>query len=138
MTEVLDYEQVGYGHVWFRAVNTAPERQEEVSFTLTAPAGDAHDRVSGEWVEGLPLGLVRAYAERAVLHAHVREVDPAVWVATVAGLEGAYGNGGSSDEACDDLCQAVVGWVAVKRRLGLPIPVLEGLDLNVPVRPGHA
>jgi predicted RNase H-like HicB family nuclease len=84
-------------------------------------------------VEDLPLSLVQAYAERAVQHARIREVDPGVWVASVVGLEGAYGDGCSPDEACADLREAVVGWVAVRRRLGLEIPVLEGLDLNVPI-----
>ena len=136
MTEVLDYQRAGFGHVWFQAVHTGSEAQET---TLTAPPDEPQDRVSGEWVEGLPLGMVRAYAERAALHARVREVDPGVWVATVAGLEGAYGDGGSPREACDDLRNAVVGWVAVKRRLGLHVPALEGLDLNAPApRPGTA
>jgi len=94
--------------------------------------GEDGDHVSPEMVEGLPISLVRAYADRAVRHSRVREVDPGVWVATVVGLEGAYGDGASEDEALDDLREAVAGWVAVRRRLGLKIPALDGLDLNVP------
>lgn len=96
---------------------------------------DAQDHVSTERVEGLPLSLVRAYARRAEGHSWLREADPGVWVATVAGLDGVYGDGPSEDAAREDLRSSVVGWVAVMRRLSLKIPVLDGLDLNLPPHP---
>lgn len=87
--------------------------------------------VSTDDVEGIPRPLVDLYVDIAVRHALVREVDPGVWVATVAGLEGAWGDGESPDDAVSELREAIVGWVAVKRRVGATdIPLMEGIDLN--------
>jgi predicted RNase H-like HicB family nuclease len=95
---------------------------------------DAEDgRVSVETVEGLPVRLVEAYADLACRHARVRQVDPGVWFATVVGLEGAWGDGATEEEALQSLREAIIGWVAVKRRLGIgDIPPMEGMNLNPP------
>ncbi len=87
--------------------------------------------ISAEDVEGVPLGIVRLYAEIATRHAITRQIEPGVWVATVAGLEGAWGDGDSPEEAGRELEEAIVGWIAVKRRVGArDIPPMEGIDLN--------
>jgi predicted RNase H-like HicB family nuclease len=95
---------------------------------------DAEDgRVSVDTIEGLPVRLVEAYADLACRHARVRQVDPGVWFATVVGLEGAWGDGATEEEALQSLREAIIGWVAVKRRLGIgDIPLMEGIDLNPP------
>ena len=110
--------------------------ERHVSRTWDARAIDADveafhaQRVASD-VEGLPLSLVKAYADLAAGHAAVRELEPGVFVATVVGLEGAWGDGDSVKAALDSLREAIVGWVAVKRRLGAAdIPQMEGLDLN--------
>lgn len=88
-------------------------------------------------IEGLPKALVESYADAACRRATVSEVDPEVWFASAEGLEGAWGEGDSAAEACHDLGDTVVGWVAVRRRLGLEIPVLDGIDLNLPHAPAR-
>jgi len=106
----------------------------ESKSVVTLQHEDAEDgRVSVETVEGLPAGLVKAYADLACRHARIREVDPGVWFASVAGLEGAWGDGATEEEALQSLREAIIGWVAVKRRLGIHgIPPIEGIDLNPP------
>lgn len=90
-------------------------------------------RASVDTIEGLPTGLVEAYADLACRHARVREVDPGVWFATVAGLEGAWGDGSTGEEALQSLHEAIIGWVAVKLRLRIhDIPSMEGINLNPP------
>jgi predicted RNase H-like HicB family nuclease len=84
-----------------------------------------------ETIEGIPAALVEAYAAAASQHAVVREVDPGVWVASVAGLEGAYSDGDTIEEAMRALPEAIVGWVAVKLRVGAEVPPINGFDLNV-------
>ena len=82
-------------------------------------------------VEGLPLRLLELYADVASRHAVVEEVDPGVWIAKVAGLRGAYGEGDEPGEALTDLQKTIISWVVVKRRRGATdIPLMEGLDLN--------
>jgi predicted RNase H-like HicB family nuclease len=144
MTEVLDTQRPDAWHLVTQDRREPQGESQSFPFgpqvSVTGAGTDQldEDYVSAERVEDLPVGLVLAYAERAARHVRVKEVDPGVWVATVAGLEGAYGDGDSPEEAQSDLREAIIGWVAVKRRLGLQIPVLEGLDLNVPARPGAA
>ena len=98
------------------------------------PLSDVQDSsVSYETIEGLPTRLVEAYAAAASRHARVREVDPGVWVASVVGLEGAWADGETAEEALEALPEAIVGWVAVKLRLGAAdIPRIEGLNVNRP------
>jgi predicted RNase H-like HicB family nuclease len=87
---------------------------------------------SAEMVEDLPLTLVARYAELACHHARVVEVDPGVWFASVVGIEGPWGDGDTPQKALDELHEAIIGWVAVKRRVGAnDIPSIEGIDLNL-------
>jgi predicted RNase H-like HicB family nuclease len=104
------------------------------SKAVTTLHQDTEDgRVFVETIEGLPVRLVEAYADLACRHARVRQVDPGVWLATVVGLEGAWGDGATEEEALQSLREAIIGWVAVKRRLGIgDIPPMEGIDLNPP------
>jgi predicted RNase H-like HicB family nuclease len=82
-------------------------------------------------VEGLPLALVRLYADIALRHALTHELEPGLWFSAVVGLEGAWGDGASPAEAEQELHEAIIGWVAVKRRVGAQdIPAFEGIDLN--------
>jgi predicted RNase H-like HicB family nuclease len=82
-------------------------------------------------VEGVPKSLLKLYADLAVPHATARELDEGGWIATVAGLEGAYGEGSTATEAVADLRKTIISWVVVKRRIGASdIPLMEGLDLN--------
>jgi predicted RNase H-like HicB family nuclease len=97
----------------------------EISGFLEGPA------VSVETIEGLPARLVKAYAELATRHAIVRRVDPGVWVASVAGLEGAYADAETPEAAMQSLPEVIIDWVAVKRRMGAEIPSVDGLDLNL-------
>jgi predicted RNase H-like HicB family nuclease len=112
---------------------------ESVTMDILQHEDVEEGRVSTATVEGLPRSLVEAYADLACRHAKVREVDPGVWFASVVGLEGAWGDGGSAEEALRSLREAIIGWVAVKRRLGIKdIPPMEGIDLNPPAEPDAA
>lgn len=82
-------------------------------------------------VEDLPIGLVDVYVDRAMSHAYTREIEAGTWFSTVAGLDGAWGDGDTVQEAESELREGLVGWIAVKRRMGQDIPPLDGLDLNL-------
>jgi hypothetical protein len=97
-------------------------QSDEVHFDDTEVVGD---------IEGVPLSLIKLYASLALRHAQTEEMYPGEWVSTVVGLKGAYGEGATAAAAEIDLCETIIGWVVVKRRLGaMDIPPMEGIDLN--------
>ncbi len=77
--------------------------------------------------------LIDQWAEIAVSHAMVRTTkDPAGLIATVAGIDGAWGFGQSEDEALDDLRSVLVDWVNLKLEDGDDdIPGMEGVHLVI-------
>jgi predicted RNase H-like HicB family nuclease len=116
------------GLEWVEPLRTASTRSssdDKIDVDL-----DGGGEIAAEMIEGLPVRLVEAYVDLAIHHARVVEVDPGVWVASVIGLDGAWADGDSRDEAYAALREAVIGWVAVKRRVGGEIPRMEGIDLN--------
>lgn len=116
-----------------------PTAPLEVTFPwLTIPATSSRPMAKpADRVEGLPKEQVEKYADAASGVASVCEVDPHVWFASAPGLEGAWGEGETADEALRDFHDAVVGWVAVKRRLGQEIPIVGAIDLNGPTDPAE-
>ena len=77
--------------------------------------------------------LVGLWAEVAVAHAMVRAIrDPAGFVATVAGIEGAWGFGDSSEEALEELESVLIDWASLKLEDGDDdIPSMEGVHLVI-------
>ena len=79
--------------------------------------------------------MLELYADIASRHATTKQLSDGSCVATVVGLNGAFGEGSTAEEAVNDLKEAIVGWVVVKRRIGATdIPPMEGLNLN-PIAP---
>ncbi len=131
---ILEFQEVPSAATTFEANGDGEFHELSTRVSVQVGRFDS-DEVSAETVEGLPIKLVEAYAAIAVRHARVREVDPGVWVATVAGLDGAWAEGDSFQGAEMALHEAIIGWVAVKRRVGAAdIPAIEGIDLNVSTR----
>lgn len=77
--------------------------------------------------------LVASWAEIAVSHAMVRSIDdPSGHIATVAGVEGAWGFGDSEEGALDELRSVLIGWACLKLEDGDDdIPSMEGVHLAI-------
>ena len=77
--------------------------------------------------------LIGLWADAAVSHAIVRPInDPAGFVATVAGIDGAWGYGAFSGEALSDLRSVLIDWASLKlEHEHDDIPSMEGLHLVV-------
>ena len=77
--------------------------------------------------------LVGQWADVAVSHAMVHRIDdPVGHVATVAGIEGAWGFGDSEEAAFDELRSVLIGWASLKLEHGDDdIPIMEGVHLVV-------
>ena len=75
--------------------------------------------------------MIERWAEVAASRAIVRTInDPAGHVATVAGIDGAWGFGPSEDEALVDLRSVLVDWASLKLEDGDDdIPSMEGIHL---------
>ena len=74
---------------------------------------------------------VERWAKVAVSHAIVRAIsDPSGFIATVTGIDGAWGFGQSEDEALEDLRSVLVDWASLKLQDGDDdIPSMEGVYL---------
>lgn len=135
MTDVLSWRRIGDRTLLSDDLDTRASEDQVIDPRIN-PARWSEERFAqdrlADLIEDLPRGLVDAYVNRAVLHSYTREIEPGIWFSTVAGLDGAWGDGDTPDEALSELRDALIGWVAVKRRLGCEIPAIEGLDLNLP------
>lgn len=107
---------------------SVPPAAEQIARAVAAE--EIHDGEHEPSVEGLPYHLIKLYAEIAARHAVVRQPEEGVWYARVHDIDGAWGDGESEKEALQALEEGIIGWVAVKRRIGAKIPLMEGLDLN--------
>lgn len=77
--------------------------------------------------------LIQRWVRAAVGHHVVRSIsDPDGYVATVAGIDGAWGFGDSPEEARSELESVLFGWVSLKLEDGDDdIPNMEGVYLVV-------
>lgn len=75
--------------------------------------------------------LLSQWAEVAVSHAVVREInDPPGLIATVAGIDGAWGFAGTPEEALTELRSVLIDWARLKLEDGdEDIPSMEGVHL---------
>lgn len=77
--------------------------------------------------------LIALWAEKALFHAMVRDIDdPASVVASVAGIKGPRGFGESSEEALEALESALIDWADTKLKNGDDdIPSMGGVRLVI-------
>lgn len=72
-----------------------------------------------------------AYISAAMERAWTRRIDGA-WFSTVPGLDGAWGDGDTPEQARAELREALAGWLAVKWRFGQRIPRVPNNGPEVP------
>ncbi len=113
-----------------RRIDTPGESLQGVAVVDIEPAPESDSEPATD--DGTaPERLVERWAEAAVSHATVRTInDPAGLLATVAGIDGAWGFGQSEDEALEDLRSVLVDWASLKLEDGDDdIPAMEGVHL---------
>ena len=129
--------QLGLSRTTIWRLRRAGEIPQTIRISPNAVGWPAH--VIAEWLAQRPPAcggtalerLVERWAEVAVSYAIVRTIDdPAGLIATVAGIDGAWGFGQSEDEALDDLRSVLVDWASLKLEDGDDdIPSMEGVHL---------
>jgi predicted RNase H-like HicB family nuclease len=73
------------------------------------------------------------YIQAALRNAKYEPLEDGTYMATVAGLQGVIAVVDTIEECRDDLIGAIEGWVGLGLRLGDPIPLIDGIDINVSV-----
>jgi predicted RNase H-like HicB family nuclease len=111
---------------------TAPNGSPVISAgTSVRPHEAVQPPVEEDSFSGWPLGFLRRYGEAAARHGTASEVEPGLWIARVVGLDGAWSEGATREEAEGGLAEVILDWVIVKLRLGATdIPEIDGLDIK--------
>lgn len=78
--------------------------------------------------------MLTAYITAALQHAVLEELpDGEGWVGTIPGLDGVLAYGATKQAAQDELPSVLEDWLLLGLRFGDPIPIIDGIDLNVPL-----
>jgi len=80
--------------------------------------------------------MLASYLDRAIEQA-VYEIieDERVYWGEIPGLQGVWARHATLVGCQSELREALSDWIALRLRLGLPIPVLAGIDLNHIMQP---
>ena len=80
--------------------------------------------------------MLASYIDRAMERA-VYEIieDEGTYWGEVPGLQGVWARHVTLEGCRHELREALSDWVALRLRLGLPIPVIEGINLNQLLQP---
>ena len=75
--------------------------------------------------------MLTDFIKAAMMHAkyHILEDDNSFF-SQVPEIEGAWGNAPTLEECRDDLESAIEDWMLISFQHRLPIPVIDGIDLN--------
>ena len=65
------------------------------------------------------------YITAALSKANYKILDNSEYVATVPGLQGVWATGKTIEGARTELVEVIEGWIALRLRLGLPIPSMD-------------
>jgi predicted RNase H-like HicB family nuclease len=71
------------------------------------------------------------YVAAALARARFEALEDGTVYASIAGLRGVWANAGTQEAAREELRDVLNGWLIVRRDRGLPIPVIDGIDLPV-------
>ncbi len=75
------------------------------------------------------------YIGAALSKADYKILDNGEYVATVPGLRGVWATGKTIEEARNELIEVIEGWIALRLRLGLPIPSIDNHAIEASAEP---
>ena len=75
--------------------------------------------------------MLASYIDKAMEHAvyEIIEDDGFYW-REIPGLQGVWARHETLEECRRELREALSDWIALRLRLGLPIPVIDDIDIN--------
>lgn len=75
------------------------------------------------------------YITAALSKANYKILDNGEYVATVSGLQGVWATGKTIEGARTELVEVIEGWIALRLRLGLPIPSMDNQAIEASAEP---
>mgnify|MGYP001768262601 CR=1 FL=1 len=75
------------------------------------------------------------YIKAALSRANYKILDNGEYVVTVPGLQGVWATGKTIEGARDELVEVIEGWIALRLRLGLPIPSIDNQSIEASAEP---
>ena len=75
------------------------------------------------------------YITAALSNANYKILDNGEYVATVPGLQGVWATGKTIEGARTELVEVIEGWIALRLRLGLPIPSMDNQAIEASAEP---
>ena len=75
------------------------------------------------------------YVTAALSNAKYKILDNGDYVATVPGLQGVWATGKTIEGARTELVEVIEGWIALRLRLGLPIPSIDNQAIEASAEP---
>ena len=75
------------------------------------------------------------YVTAALSNANYKILDNGEYVATVPGLQGVWATGKTIEGARTELVEVIEGWIALRLRLGLPIPSIDNQAIEASAEP---
>ena len=71
------------------------------------------------------------YIRAAVAQAEFESLEDGTVFAAIPALQGVWANESTRDACLAELPDVIDGWITVRQQLHHPIPILEGIDLNL-------
>lgn len=75
--------------------------------------------------------MLTDYIRAAMRHAKYEILEDGTFFATIPTLQGLWANAKSLEECREELQSTLEDWILVGIRFGDPIPVVDGIDLNL-------
>ena len=77
--------------------------------------------------------MIRAYIDAAMERAHYEMFDDETMYGEIADCPGVYANEATLEQCRRVLEEVLEGWILLRLRENLDLPVIEGINLQVPV-----
>jgi predicted RNase H-like HicB family nuclease len=75
--------------------------------------------------------MIIEYVQKAIERAEYKKLEDGTWFAAIPGFDGVWANGKSVEECRKELVEVMEEWLILKFKDIDPIPIIEGLDLNI-------
>jgi len=75
--------------------------------------------------------VLTAYIRAAMKRVQYEKLEDGSYYGEIPGFQGVWGNAPSLEACRDELQEVLEDWILLGLRLGHPLPVVDGIDLNV-------